>query len=86
MIRVIIGTKAQLIKMAPILKFLKQGGIDYNYISTGQHRETTDDILANFEIKQPDYTIYSGSDITSVFQMFVWGLKNIIHTLRRKNT
>ncbi len=84
MIHVIIGTKAQLIKMAPIMKFLKQDGIDYNYISTGQHRETIDDILADFDIKQPDYRLYSGKDITSVFQMFIWGLKNIIHTIFNK--
>jgi UDP-N-acetylglucosamine 2-epimerase (non-hydrolysing) len=84
MIHVIIGTKAQLIKMAPVMKLLKDEGVDYNYISTGQHRETMDDILSNFEIKQPDYRLYSGRDVTSVFQMFFWGVKNIVHTLRRK--
>lgn len=84
MIHLIIGTKAQLIKMAPIMKLLKDDGVDYNYISTGQHRETMDDILTNFEIRQPDYTLYSGRDITSVLQMLIWSIKNIIHTLRRK--
>jgi UDP-N-acetylglucosamine 2-epimerase (non-hydrolysing) len=84
MIHIIIGTKAQLIKMAPIMKLLGQRGIDYNYISTGQHRETMDDILANFGIKQPDHVTYSGRDITSVIQMFIWGLRNIVHALRNK--
>ena len=32
MIHIIIGTKAQLIKMAPIMKLLGQQGIAYNYI------------------------------------------------------
>lgn len=84
MIHVIIGTKAQLIKMAPILKELKNKGIDYNYISTGQHQATMDDILANFKIKQPDYILHNGKDITSVFQMFFWIIKNIFKTLRYK--
>jgi UDP-N-acetylglucosamine 2-epimerase (non-hydrolysing) len=84
MIHVIIGTKAQLIKMAPILKILKERSIDYNYITTGQHRETIDDILSNFEIKDPDYSLYEGKDITSVPQMFFWVIRNILHTLKKR--
>ena len=85
MIHIIIGTKAQLIKMAPIMKLLGEQGIAYNYISTGQHRETMDDILENFGIKQPDHMTYSGKDITSVIQMFTWSLRNIVHTFRNKH-
>ena len=84
MIHVIIGTKAQLIKMAPILKTLKERSIDYNYITTGQHRETIDDILSNFDIKDADYSLYTGKDITSVIQMFFWATRNIFHTLRKR--
>lgn len=84
MIHVIIGTKAQLIKMAPILKTLRERSIEYNYITTGQHRETIDDILSNFEIKDPDYSLYDGKDITSVIQMFFWATRNIFHTIRNK--
>ena len=86
MIHVIIGTKAQLIKMAPILKIFNERAIDYNYITTGQHRDTIDEILANFNIKQPDYSLYEGKDITSVVQMFFWGLRNIFHTLKHRKT
>jgi len=82
MIHVIIGTKAQLIKMAPILKTLKD--IDYNYISTGQHKATIDDILANFAIKKPDYILYDGKDITSVLQMLIWGINNLFKTILHK--
>ena len=85
MIHIIIGTKAQLIKMAPVMKLLEQQGIEYNYISTGQHRETMDDILANFGIKLPDQITYTGKDITSVIQMFTWSVRNIVHTLQNKH-
>jgi len=81
MIHVVIGTKAQLIKMAPVLKTFKLEGIDYNYISTGQHKATIDDILANFDIKKPDYVLYEGKDITSVFQMLIWVIRNVFKTI-----
>ncbi|MGV8050824.1 MAG: UDP-N-acetylglucosamine 2-epimerase [Anaerolineaceae bacterium] len=84
MIHVVIGTKAQLIKMAPILKLMKMKNIYYNYISTGQHKATIDDILQNFDIKKPDYELYSGEDITSVSKMIMWSLKIVWHTLFNK--
>ncbi len=75
MIHIVLGTKAQLIKMAPIMKKLNLRGIEYNYISTGQHKETIDDILTNFEIKKPDSQLYDGKDITSIFSMLIWSAK-----------
>lgn len=84
MIHVIIGTKAQLIKMAPVLKTLTLNHIDYNYISTGQHQETVDEILANFALKKPDYVLYVGKDITSIPQMFIWILRCLFKTLTKK--
>ncbi len=82
MIHITIGTKAQLIKMAPVLKMLTMEGIDYNYIFTGQHKATIDDILANFDIKKPDYILYEGKDITSIVQMLIWGTKIIFKTIK----
>lgn len=75
MIHIVLGTKAQLIKMAPVMKELSDRDIAYNYISTGQHKETIDDILNNFKIKKPDHQLYDGKDITSIFQMAVWSFK-----------
>jgi UDP-N-acetylglucosamine 2-epimerase (non-hydrolysing) len=77
MIHIVTGTKAQLIKMAPVMKNLKLRGIEYNFISTGQHKETIDDILLNFDIKKPDTQLYSGKDITSVPAMFFWSIRII---------
>ena len=85
MIHVVIGTKAQLIKMAPVMKLLQEKKIQYNYISTGQHKDTMDDIHGNFGLKAPDYRLYEGSDITSVSQMTFWGVRNILRTIRNKH-
>ncbi len=84
MIYVIIGTKAQLIKMAPLLVYFQHQGIDYNYISTGQHKATIEDILDNFNLCVPDIVLYDGPDITSIKQMAIWGVNLLWKTLRYK--
>jgi len=84
MIHIVIGTKAQLIKMAPVLVVLRREGLPYRFISTGQHRGTMDDILNNFGLDKPDYCLYSGDDITSIPAMAVWSLRILWHTLTRR--
>ncbi|MGE0793444.1 MAG: non-hydrolyzing UDP-N-acetylglucosamine 2-epimerase [Candidatus Woesearchaeota archaeon] len=85
MIHIILGTKAQLIKMAPIMVELKNQKINYNFIFTGQHKETMNKLLENFNIKKPDYVLYSGKDITGIFQMFVWMFKIMFKLIWNKN-
>ena len=84
MIYVIIGTKAQLIKMAPVMVALRDQGIPYRYISTGQHRDTTQDILDNFRLRGPDHALYDGPDITSIPHMGLWGARLAWRVLRRR--
>lgn len=83
-IHAIIGTKAQLIKMAPVLRAIRERGGSYRYISTGQHSETMDDILADFQLSGPDYRLYSGRDITSVPAMLGWMLRIIGHVIANR--
>lgn len=81
MIHLVIGTKAQLIKMAPVMCALRDADIPYRYISTGQHHDTMEDILGNFGLKGPDITLYSGPDITSIPKILVWALRILWCTL-----
>lgn len=74
-LHIVIGTKAQLIKMAPIMLELQNQKIDYNFIFTGQHRETMDQLRENFSLKAPDITLHHGRDITGIFQMLIWLIK-----------
>ena len=48
MITILIGTKAQLVKMAPIMKELSNRKIPYRFVLTGQHTETIDDLISAF--------------------------------------
>ncbi|HPD44716.1 MAG TPA: hypothetical protein PK131_00865, partial [Candidatus Woesebacteria bacterium] len=68
---VIIGTKAQLVKMAPVMLELEKRKIDYTFISTGQHQETIKDLISTFQIKKPDFYLYNGKDITKIWQMLI---------------
>ena len=45
MIHVIIGTRAQIIKMAPVMKEFEKRGINYNFIFLAQHKETMHEIF-----------------------------------------
>ena len=75
MIHVILGTKAQLIKMAPIMVELKKRNIPYNFIFTGMHQNTIKEILGNFSIKSPDFVLHSGKDITGIMENVFWAFK-----------
>ena len=84
MIHILIGTKAQLIKMAPLMANLAAKGFDYRFILTGQHRATMNDLLADFKLKQPDLVLYDGPDIVSVKQMLSWALRLLWKSLRER--
>ncbi len=85
MIHIVLGTKAQLIKMAPIMRRLNERGIEYNYVSTGQHRGTVAEIHENFGIRPPDIRLYDGPDILSVPSMLAWGTRILVQTRKGRN-
>lgn len=81
MIHIFIGTKAQLIKMAPVMAELQDREIEYNFIFSGQHQATIKDIREEFNLKQPDVVLYKGTDITGIFQMLLWSIRIVFFTL-----
>ena len=84
MIHIILGTKAQLIKVAPVMIELQKRKIDYNFIFTGQHKETIKELIETFRLKKPDYVLYEGKDITKISQMIIWATQCLTHTFRNK--
>ncbi|HEY0894862.1 MAG TPA: UDP-N-acetylglucosamine 2-epimerase, partial [Cellvibrio sp.] len=84
MIHIFIGTKAQLIKMAPIMRTLQEKKINYNFIFSGQHQDTINDLRSNFGIKDPDIILYKGNDITGIAQMLAWMVGILFKTLFAK--
>jgi UDP-N-acetylglucosamine 2-epimerase (non-hydrolysing) len=84
MIHVVVGTKAQLIKIAPVMAGLQSRNIAVNFIFTGQHQQTIAQLRENFGIKEPDVTLCSGRDITGIIQMFFWMTRILFKTLFRR--
>lgn len=83
-IYVVIGTRGQLIKMAPLMRNMQQEGIDYEFIYTSQHRETIDKLIGDFQIKNPDKIIYSGFEANTRTKFLRWWLRMISKALSPK--
>src|SRR3990167_7948486 len=83
-IHIILGTRAQLIKMAPIMLILQDKKIPYNFIFTGQHKETIKDLRKDFGIKKPDIILHNGKDITGIFQATFWLTKMFFLVIFKK--
>jgi UDP-N-acetylglucosamine 2-epimerase (non-hydrolysing) len=77
-IHLVLGTKAQLIKMVPIMVELQQRGTPYNFIFTGQHQTDFYEILQEFGVKAPDVSLTSGGDVVTLPGMATWFSRNMI--------
>lgn len=62
-IATILGTRPEIIKMAPIIAEISKRGIDQIVLHTGQHydKEMSDNFFRDLEIPAPDYNIHVGS-------------------------
>lgn len=62
-IAVIIGTRPEIIKMAPVIDEIEKRNAEYVLIHTGQHydHEMSDQFFIDLELKKPDYNIGVGS-------------------------
>lgn len=75
MITVLLGTRAQLIKMAPVILELENRGWLSQLIMTGQHKETMDQLLADFGIRTQPSRLYDGPEVTSIKRVIPWFLR-----------
>lgn len=86
MIHVLIGTRAQLIKMIPIMHEMQLRKIEYNFIFMAQHTTTIREIINQFGLKKPDYVIGErDKDIVNTKDMIIWSLKVLIEGVINRN-
>ncbi len=57
MIHVVVGTRAQLLKLAPVMLECERRGLRWRWVYTAQHRETIDGSLRTFGLPPPDYVV-----------------------------
>ena len=74
MIHVFIGTKAQYIKMAPLLRRMDAEQVDYRLIDSGQHGGLTAALRAELGVREPDFRLGRNRDVVSVPQAVGWAL------------
>lgn len=80
-----IGTKAQFIKMAPIIIECDRRRIDYRYIDSGQHSVLTGRLRKVFGIREPDFIFRSGNDVSSFSAALVWIAELLTYLLFRRH-
>ena len=85
MISCFIGTRAQLIKMAPVILEIEKRGLPFNLILTGQHEETMEQLLNDFGIRAPRNYLYRGKEITGILQMGIWFVRCLLKCLRESD-
>jgi UDP-N-acetylglucosamine 2-epimerase (non-hydrolysing) len=82
MVHVFIGTKAQFIKMAPILQEFLKRGKSFNLIDAGQHAGLTGELLQQFGIGEPNVVLRrERSNIESVPQALTWSIRHFLRIL-----
>jgi len=67
-INVLLGTKAEMIKAAPVIKELEKRGFSYRLIETGQHGAYLDKLREEFQIREPDVRLGKKPTLTVFFK------------------
>jgi len=70
----VIGTRAQFIKVAPLMRKMLDQGIHYQLIFTAQHKENIDEILELYQLPKPDKTMYGQREAQTKLTFLRWFL------------
>lgn len=79
MIHFIIGTRAQLFKMAPIMLECDKRGLNWRWVYTAQHRDTMAETIKTFELPEPAYTVvHWDTEAKTMGKIWKWFLKMLL--------
>jgi UDP-N-acetylglucosamine 2-epimerase len=68
----IIGTRAQLIKVAPVVVACEKRGMQITLLMTGQHQETMQDLIEEFSIKSPQVEALPATERLTIASLLRW--------------
>ncbi len=80
-IYVTIGTRAQFIKIAPMLRKMIDQDLHYELIYTAQHQETIDEILKVYKLPKPDKVMYERDEANTRRKFAIWFFYMLYQTL-----
>jgi UDP-N-acetylglucosamine 2-epimerase (non-hydrolysing) len=87
-----IGTRAQLIKVAPIVLAFERIGLPCILLMTGQHKETMQDIIGEFSLKSPQRFAVEARERATILGLLAWlpkaykGIQRAFRALRDSQT
>ena len=85
MIHVVLGTKAQYIKTAPLLRLMDAERVAYSLIDLGQHGKLTQTLRQELKVREPDVFLGGDKDITTIAAAFWWALKVALLTFNKRH-
>ena len=80
-LHVFIGTKAQYIKTAPLLRLLDAKGLPYRLIDSGQHARLASSLRTDLGVRDPDVRLGGADDVTSIGGAVLWAAKIALRLL-----
>ena len=72
LIHVLLGTKAELIKVAPVLTELDRRDVVYRLVETGQHGAQLPALRAELGVREPDVRLGGSSNVDGIGQAVRW--------------
>jgi UDP-N-acetylglucosamine 2-epimerase (non-hydrolysing) len=68
----VLGTRAQLVKVAPVLRLARESGLEHTVWFTGQHHESIDDLIADFGLTSKFILPANLRERSSIGKLLVW--------------
>lgn len=84
-LHVFVGTKAQYIKTAPLLRRMDRQGVEYRLIDSGQHAELSPRLRDDLGVREPDAVFAGAGDVESIYQALAWTARLGRHALRPRS-
>ncbi len=75
LIHVVYGTKAEAIKLAPVLAELDLRGVEYRLVETGQHGAFLPGLRAELGLREPDVALGGERDADTVLRAALWAAR-----------
>ena len=85
LIHVLLGTKAELIKVAPVLTELDRRDVVYRLVETGQHGAQLPALRAELGVREPDVRLGGSSNVDGIGQAVRWMVGLTGQLVRRRS-
>ena len=82
----VLGTRAQLVKIAPVLRLAKESGLKHTVWFTGQHDESIDDLISDFGLTSKFVLPDERKERSSIWKLLVWIPKTVHDCFRYVNS